>query len=199
MVEKSNETLTGKVSLWEMFWVFFKIGAFTFGGGLAMIQLVVEEITKKGWAKEDEMQDLVVLAQSAPGIFAVNMAIFTGNKLRGMKGSLIATLGSVLPSFITVLLISMVFMDFKDNPVIVRIFNGIRPVAISLILIPAINMAKYGCKNWWSWGLAILTLFLVAFLKVSPIWIIIAVLLGGTAIALLGSKKADKDKKEDGK
>jgi len=173
-----------KASLASIFWVFFKIGAFTIGGGYAMIPLIEAEMRKKNWISEEDMPDIVVLAQSAPGVLAVNMAIYAGYKLRGLKGSIIATLGAVLPSFIIILLIAMVFTSFKDNPVVVKIFKGIRPVAVGLILIPAINMAKTGCKKWWAWLLCLASLFAVAFLKFSPIYIILAVIVVAVAITL---------------
>ena len=94
-----------KVSLAKIFWVFSKIGAFTIGGGYAMIPLIQHEISRREWLPDDEIDESVILAQSAPGLLAVNMAIFTGYKLRGIKGSIIATLGAILPSFVIILLI----------------------------------------------------------------------------------------------
>jgi len=162
-----------QASLWSIFGIFAKIGAFTIGGGYAMIPLIEAELRKKDWISEEDMPDIVVLAQSAPGILAVNMAIYAGYKLRGIKGAIAATIGAVLPSFVIILLIAMVFTNFKDNPIVVKIFRGIRPVAVGLILIPAINMAKKGCKQWWTWLIMLASLLAVAFLKVSPIYIII--------------------------
>lgn len=180
-----------KASLLQIFGIFSKIGAFTIGGGYAMIPIIEAEMTKRGWIPEDELDDVVVLAQSAPGLLAVNMAIFTGYKLRGLKGSIVATIGAVLPSFITILLIAMFFTAFKENAVIQRIFQGLRPVAIALILVPAINMAKKCSRKWWSYIIMAGTIFLVAFLKVSAIWIILAVLCCGIGIAMIreGQKK----------
>ena len=96
-------------SLWQIFLVFAKIGSFTIGGGYAMIPLISDEIIKRKWLPEEELPDIIALAQSAPGVLAVNMAIFTGYKIRGVKGSIAATLGSVLPSFLIILLIAMLF------------------------------------------------------------------------------------------
>ena len=91
-------------SLWQIFLVFAKIGSFTIGGGYAMIPLISDEIIKRKWLPEEDLPDIIALAQSAPGVLAVNMAIFTGYKIRGVKGSIAATLGSVLPSFLIILL-----------------------------------------------------------------------------------------------
>ena len=171
-----------KVPLWQIFAVFAKIGAFTIGGGYAMIPLIQAEMSRRGWISDDELPDIVALSQSAPGVMAVNISIFAGHKLRGFKGSLAATLGSILPSFLIILAIAMFFTAFKDNPWVERAFKGIRPVVISLIAVPMINMAKKSCKSWWTWGLAIVSLVLVAFLNVSPIYIIICVIVIGFGI-----------------
>ncbi len=177
-----------KVSSLSLFLVFAKMGAFTIGGGYAMLPLIEKELTSRKWISEDEMQDLIVLAQSAPGILAVNMAIFTGHRLCGIKGSILAALGAVLPSFLIILLIAMFFTNFKDNGTVAKIFQGMRPVAVALILVPAINMAKKGCINWWTSLVAVATILLVVFLKVSPIWIIITIIACGTGITSLKGK-----------
>ena len=141
------------VSLWKIFWVFAKIGSFTIGGGYAMIPLIRDELVKRGWLTDEELPDIIALAQSAPGVLAVNMSIFAGHRMRGFKGSLAATLGSILPSFLIILLIAMLFTGYQDNPVVVRIFKGIRPVVVSLIAVPMIKMARQGTKTWWSWAI----------------------------------------------
>lgn len=171
-----------KVSLWQIFWVFAKIGAFTIGGGYAMIPIIQAEMSRRGWIGDDDLPDIVALSQSAPGVMAVNISIFAGHKLRGFKGSVAATLGSILPSFLIILGIAMFFSAFKDNPYVERSFKGIRPVVISLIAVPMINMARKSCKNVWTWLLAILSLVLVAFLNVSPIYIILCVIVLGFSI-----------------
>ena len=171
-----------RVSLWEIFAVFAKIGAFTIGGGYAMIPLIQAEMSRRGWISDEDLPDIVALSQSAPGVMAVNISIFAGHKLRGFKGSVAATLGSILPSFLIILAIAIFFTAFKDNPYIQRAFMGIRPVVIALIAVPMVNMAKKCCKNVWHWTLAIVSLVLVAFLNVSPIYIIICVLVLGFSV-----------------
>ena len=113
---------------------------------------------------------------------AVNISIFAGHKLRGFKGSVAATLGSITPSFLMILAIAMFFVAFKDNPYVARAFKGIRPVVVSLIAVPTINMARHSCKNVWHWLLAIASLLLVAFLNVSPLYIILCVLVLGCSL-----------------
>lgn len=178
------------VSLWNIFWVFAKIGAFTIGGGYAMIPLIKGELVKRGWLTEEELPDIIALAQSAPGVLAVNMSIFAGHRMRGFKGSLAATLGSVLPSFLMILLIAMLFTGYQDNPVVVRIFKGIRPVVVSLIAVPMINMARKGNKTWWSWAISIIVLFLVAFMNYSPIYILLVLIVLALCFTLFKERRA---------
>ena len=171
------------VSLIRLFGVFARIGAFTIGGGYAMIPILSREMTDRGWMEEKEVDDLIVLAQSAPGILAVNMAIYTGHRLRGIKGSIVATIGAILPSFLAIIVIAMALSSIKDSEIVRRIFQGVRPAVIALILVPAVRMAeRSNGKTWWSWAITAASIFLVAFLNVSPIWIIITIIAGATAI-----------------
>ena len=173
------------VPLWKIFMVFAKIGSFTIGGGYAMIPLIREELVKRGWVSDEELPDIIALAQSAPGVLAVNMSIFAGYKMRGFKGSVAATLGSSLPSFLIILLIAMLFTGYQDNPVVVRIFKGIRPVVVSLILVPMINMARKGNKTWWAWAISAATLFMVAFMNFSPIYILLTLIVIAICVTLI--------------
>lgn len=173
-----------KVPLWSIFAVFAKIGAFTIGGGYAMIPIIQDELTRRKWMKEEELPDIIALSQSAPGVLAVNMSIFSGYRLRGLAGSIAATIGSVLPSFLIILLIAMFMSGYQDNEYVMRAFNGIRPVVISLIAVPMINMARKNNKTWWAWALSIVTLLLVAFLDVSPIYILLVVMVLSFSLAL---------------
>ena len=177
-----------KVSLWQIFAVFAKIGAFTIGGGYAMIPIIQDELSRRGWISDEELPDIVALSQSAPGVMAVNISIFAGYRLRGVKGSIAATLGSITPSFFIILAIAMLFTAFKDNPWVLKAFMGIRPVVIALIAVPMLNMARKCCKAWWAWLLAVAALVLVAFLNVSPVYIILCVLVTAFGITYLREK-----------
>ncbi|MBQ2565988.1 MAG: chromate transporter [Bacteroidales bacterium] len=177
------------VSLWQLFLVFVKIGAFTIGGGYAMIPLIQKELEKRGWLSSEELPDIIALAQSAPGVMAVNMSIFAGYKMRGIRGSVVATLGTVLPSFTIILLIAMLFTNYGDNPVVIRIFKGIRPVVVSLIAVPMINMARKNNRTWWAWLISILCLVLVAFLHFSPIYILLVLIILALAFTYFKEKK----------
>lgn len=173
------------VSLLKLFAVFAKMGAFTIGGGYAMLPLVEKELTSRGWISEDDMQELIVLAQSAPGILAVNMAIYTGHKMRGLKGSIVATIGAVLPSFAIILAIAMFFSSFKQSEIIARFFEGVRPVAVALILAAAIKMARKGCKKWWMWLIFCASLAAIVLLKISAIWVIISTIVASASISII--------------
>jgi len=148
-----------------------------------MIPIIQRELSKKGWISEEELPDIVALSQSAPGVMAVNISIFAGYRLRGVAGSIAATLGSITPSFLIILAIAMFFSAFRDNPWVEKAFKGIRPVVISLIAVPMINMAKKACTSWWKWLLAVLSMILVAFLNVSPIYILLVVLVLGFSLS----------------
>lgn len=139
----------------QLFVSFFKIGAFTFGGGWAMISIIEREIVDKyHWIERDDFLDLLAVAQSLPGILAVNIATAVGEKLHGMKGSALATMGSILPSFLIILTIAIFLTPdmIKNNHVISSIFMGIRPAVVALIVAPVITSAKaakIGWKTFW--------------------------------------------------
>ena len=173
----------------QLFLAFAKIGAFTLGGGYAMLPLIQNEIIKKGWIPEEDFPDIVALSQSAPGLLAVNISIFIGYRLKGIKGSIVATAGSILPPFLIILIIAMVAADYRENPIIIRIFQGIRPVVVSLIAIPMLQMARKANRNWWMWLISATALILVAFLKVSPIYILIVTIVTAYAVAKLQERK----------
>lgn len=184
--EKQNQ---GAASLKELFLVFMKIGAFTIGGGYAMIPLIKNELDRRKWIGEDELPDIIALAQSAPGILAVNVSIFAGYKIKGLKGSITATLGSILPSFLIILAIAMAFTNFKDNPTVISIFKGIRPVVVALIASPMISMARKSDKTWWAWCITGASFLAVSFLSVSPIYIILTVLVLSVAVVKLRERR----------
>ena len=163
-------------SLWQIFLIFAKIGAFTIGGGIPMIAAIKSELVERKWLNDEDFVDIITLAQTAPGFFAVNISILTGHKLRGTKGSVVATVASCLPPFLIILMVAMFFTEFKDNQYIIKAFKGIRPVVVALIGVPMIDMLKATQMRWWSWIIVISSMTLVCFLKVSPIYILICVI-----------------------
>ena len=174
----------------KIFTTFAKIGAFTIGGGYAMIPIIQREVVEKnGWIEEKDFMDILAISQSAPGILAVNISIFLGYRLRGVKGSIVATLGSALPSFLIILLIAMFFTGYQDNPTIIKIFKGIRPAVVALIAVPMINMAKKAKLNIYTGMLAAATAALIIFLKVSPLYILLVVGVIFTALTVGRNKR----------
>ena len=164
----------------ESFGIFFKIGAFTIGGGYAMVPLIENEIVdKRRWLTREEFIDLLAISQSAPGILAVNISIFIGYRLKGIAGSVVTALGTVLPSFLIILAIALFFHNFKENDVVERIFKGIRPAVVALIAAPTFSMAKSARINRRNVWIPILSALLIWLLGFSPIWIIIAAGVGG--------------------
>lgn len=164
----------------QLFWVFFKIGAFTFGGGYAMIPLIQREVVnKRKWLEEGEFMDMLAIAQSVPGPISLNTAVFVGNKLKKKRGSLVTSLGIILPSFIVILLIALVFTEFKDNPGVERVFKGIRPAVVALIAAPLWNMGKSAGVTWKSLWIPAAAALLIWQLGVSPVYIVILAIVGG--------------------
>ena len=180
--------------LGEAFITFFKIGIFTLGGGYAMIPLIEEEVVnRKQWVSKDEMLDLIAIAQSCPGVFAINIATFIGYKLNKTRGAIATTIGTALPSFLIILAIAMFFSQFKDNPYVAAMFKGIRPAVVALIAVPTFNLGKRAQLNMWTIWIPIVSALLIWLLGVSPIWIIIAAGIGGYIYGKLGDKGV-KDK-----
>lgn len=136
---------------WLLFFTFFKIGLFTFGGGWAMISLIKREVVEsRHWLAEDKFLDLLAIAQAMPGILAVNIAVVVGDRLRGTRGSLMAALGTILPSFIIILFIAVFLTPdtIKNNALLTAIFKGIRPAVVALIVAPVITTARAAGITW---------------------------------------------------
>lgn len=179
--------MEAKISLLKIFAVFAKIGAFTIGGGYMMVPAIQAEMSKRQWISDEELPDIVAIAQGAPGLLTVNMAIFAGYKMRGVKGSIVATLGSITPPFLIILAIAMAAANLRDNAIIARILQGVRPVSVAIIAAYMFKLAKTNCKQWWQWAIALVTLLLVALLKISPIWILLTLIV--VAVALTAHKE----------
>ena len=127
----------------ELFKTFSKIGAFTFGGGYAMIPMIETEVVDKHqWITREEFIDLIAIAQSCPGVFAINISTFIGFKLRREVGAVVAAIGAALPSFLIILLIAMFFHRFMDVPWVAAMFRGIRPAVVALIAVPTFRLAQ---------------------------------------------------------
>ena len=125
---------------WTLFLTFLKIGVGTIGGGYAMLPLIQREVVDRGWLSKEDFIDLFSVAQSLPGIFAVNISIFVGYKLKKNMGSVVCALGTILPSFLIILLIATFFTQVQDNEWVEKIFKGLRPAVVALIAVPCITM-----------------------------------------------------------
>ena len=170
----------GGGSFGSLFTTFFKIGLVTFGGGYAMIPIIETEVVDKhGWLKKEELLDLIAVAQSCPGVFAINISTFIGYKLRKKNGAICAALATALPSFFIILLIAMFFHQFQDNKVVAAIFRGIRPAVVALIAVPTFNLAKSAKINLSNCWIPIVGALAIWALGVSPILIILIAGLGG--------------------
>ena len=175
--------------LLELFWSFFKVGLFTFGGGYAMIPLLQAElIERKKWLTEDEIMDYYSIGQCTPGIIAVNVSTFTGYKLKGIAGALVATAGIIAPSLIIIMTLANILNIFFDNPYVVHAFTGIRVVVIALMLDVVFGMWKKNIKDKYQWLIFILAVAVMIFLSLSPVWVVA----GAAAIGLFMQRKTKK-------
>lgn len=187
--QASNDVAVSRNIYLDAFLTFFKIGLFTIGGGYAMIPLIEAEIIeKKKWVGKEEFLDLMAIAQSCPGVFAINIAIFIGFRLRRVKGAIVSCIGTALPSFIIILLIALFFHQFKDNEIIAAAFRGIRPAVVALIAVPTYNLAKKAKLNRYTFWVPIVSALLIWQLGVSPILIIIAAGIAGYILGRGGKK-----------
>lgn len=175
-----------------MFISFFKIGAFTIGGGYAMLPLIQREVVKnKKWIEEDDFLDMVVVSQSAPGPLAVNISVFTGYKVKGIPGLIATVLGATLPSFLIIILVASIFIGIESNPIVESIFKGIRPAVVALIAVPVIKLGKSAKVNKKNFILPATVAVLVAFLRVNPIYVILTLIALGVIVVFARRGKND--------
>ena len=173
--------------LWSILWSFLKIGAFTFGGGYAMIPLIQHEvINKRRWLSEREFSDLLTLAQAAPGPISLNTAVFVGYKQRKYMGALAAIVGVVIPSFVIILLVAIFFANIRHNHWVDAAFRGMRPAVVALIIAPIVGLTRG--MRWWMVSVALATAVVVWHFGISPVWFLI----GGAAIGLLCAARKGK-------
>jgi len=175
----------------QLFYTYLKIGTFTLGGGYAMLPLIQREVVdNKHWIDEEEFLNMIALAQAAPGLIAVNSAIFIGWRIAGWRGVAGAVLGAVLPSFLIILAIAMVFSDWKELPAVEAAFKGIRPAVVALIAAPLFKMAKAAIgkkspitdhpspiKAALPLVLSLAAALLIWLGHVNPVWVILATII----------------------
>ena len=132
-----------KISAFQLFVTYLKVGTFTLGGGYAMLPLIEQEVVDKHhWLDDQEFLNMIALAQAAPGLIAVNSAIFIGHRLAGVRGTLAAVAGAVLPSFVIILLVAEFFASYKDHPAVEAVFRGVRPAVVAMVAATAVRLAR---------------------------------------------------------
>ena len=179
----------------QLFVSFWKIGAFTIGGGYVMIPLMEKEIVdRRHWLSREDFLDYLSLSQAMPGIFAVNMATCIGRRLGGIRGVLAAVAGNILMPIALILLLAIFFRLFRDNVVVERVFMGLRPAVVALIAAPVFRMAKSAKIDWRNCWIPILAALLIWLLGVSPVWVILAAIAGGLLYGIVSERR----KKEGG-
>lgn len=173
---------------WQLFVSFFKIGAFTFGGGWAMISIIEREIVDRHrWIERADFLDLLAVAQSLPGILAVNIAVAVGDRLRGTRGSVMAAMGTILPSFLIILAIAIFLTPdmIKNNRVISSVFMGIRPAVVALIVAPVITSARAARLTWRTVWIPVLVALMISLdmgAVSNPVLYIVLGAIGGWAV-----------------
>lgn len=159
--------------IWQLFISFLKIGAFTFGGGYAMVPLIEREvIVKRGWVKSEEFLELLTLAQSAPGPIALNTAVFVGYRIKGFIGAIASILGIVIPAFVIILAVAIFFADIRDNSTVDAAFKAMRPAVVALIVAPIIGLAK--SMNRWLIIVSVAVALAIWWAGVSPVYLLLA-------------------------
>ena len=175
----------------ELYFAFVKIGAFTFGGGLAMMPIMQRElIEKRGWITDDELIDYFAIGQSTPGIIAVNVATFVGYKRLGWTGGIIGTLGVVTPSWVIIMILAGAISSIDKYPLAQKALKGINVAVAALLTSVIVKFSKKNIKNIWNALFMLLAFVLIYFFKVQSVWIILAALLSGSLLTLYKQKKA---------
>ncbi|MBP6231250.1 MAG: chromate transporter [Paludibacteraceae bacterium] len=182
-----------QVTIWQLFSTFLKIGAFTFGGGYAMLSIIEQEIVhKRKWLNKDEYTEMLALVQTAPGPISLNSAVFIGYKLGKWKGTIATALGVILPSFIIILGIAFAFVEISENPTVERIFKGIRPAVVALIAVPVMRMIQTSGITWKTAIIPIAAVVVIWVFGFSPIYVVVGAILLGLTVQLIQQRKKGK-------
>ncbi|MBQ3077190.1 MAG: chromate transporter [Clostridia bacterium] len=179
---KGRPPLSAKL-LFQLFWSTFSIGAVTFGGGYAMVSVMDKKFVEDHhWISEEEMMDLLAIAEMTPGPIAINASTYVGTKMAGLPGAIAATLGMVLPSFFFITLLSSVYLQFKENPTVAAALLGIRAGVVALVLSAVFKLGKKAVKKPMDWAICLLAFAAAGLLDLSAIAVILAA--GATGLAL---------------
>lgn len=176
----------------QLFWSFFKLGLFTIGGGMAMIPLIQGIVVdQKKWMSEEEAVDCIAVSQALPGVIAINMATYIGQRKKGLSGALAATVGVMLPSFIIIILIVLLLKGIGDNPYVEGALMGIKAAATGLIAFSAYKVGKQVLSGPFQWAVAVISFGLIVYFSLNAVWAV----LGGIAVGLVYT--AVKERKEN--
>lgn len=175
----------------ELFMVFFKLGAFTVGGGIAMLPILQNSlIYEKKWFTEEEFVDAVAVCQGLPGVIAVNMATYVGYKKKGLAGSVVSTFAVVMPSFVMILIIAKFLTSISENPYVQGAMAGFRAAALGLVVVAVIQLAPKVIRGGWSTAAALLAFVLIAVFNVNTAYVILFFVVLGVLVTIAGGKTA---------
>ena len=183
----------------QLFIEFFTLGLFTFGGGYAMIGLLEERMTRRGWLDSEEILDCIAVTQTLPGVIAVNMSLYVGYRLKGIKGALVSVFGMVLPSFVIIILIAMFMENFGDNRYIQGALKGIRIATLGLILSAAVKLAAKtydkvkGSKVDSAFSILLfgVSFLLISFMGIDAVWVILGGMILGIGYSLIKARRGE--------
>lgn len=180
-------------TLWSLFATFFKIGAFTFGGGHAMIPLIQKEaVENKGWITDDDILEIIAIAESTPGPVAINSATFVGYRTAGFWGAVCATLGVVLPSFVIILTIAYLMNSFMEYKPVQYAFQGINAGVLALLFKALWNMYKKSPKGWVSYVIMGGSFLFTAIFKINLFLVIVGCAVFGLVTSLIAQRRLEK-------
>lgn len=174
---------------WDLFVSFWKIGTFTIGGGYVMIPIMEREVVdRRKWLSHEEFLDNLSLSQAMPGVFAVNMATCIGHRLGGFRGVIAAIAGNILMPITIILFLAISFRLFRDNVFVEHVFMGLRPAVVALIATPVFRMAKQARITWSTLWIPVVSALLIWLFGVSPVWVILAAIVGGLLYGTYSAK-----------
>lgn len=199
MVEKKKRKFNSVKQYASLFWEFFKIGLFTIGGGMAMIPQIQQVAVKdKKWISEEDMLDCIAVSQSMPGVIAINSATYIGQRIKGVKGSLAATVGVITPSFIIIILAVTFLGAIGENRYIIGAFTGVKAAVCGLIVVTAVRLGRQSLNSVFQWILALSALLAIGIFGITAIWAIIAGAILGIIYNSVKLKNREKTENPDG-
>lgn len=191
--------MTQKINLWSLFWITFKLGAITFGGGYVMVPLFEGEfVTKRDWLKQEDMMNMVALSQSVPGAIAINCSVLVGYRLRKVIGAIVTVLGSMLPSLITLTIVTFIYQEFRENIYVEAALRGVRAAVVALLVSAFWKFTKPFRKDVIALIAFAAALLLSLFTDINSIYIILGAIIYGIVAGIWRVKDAPKLAGKDG-